>query len=221
MRVRKHVTALGFTLIELLVVIAIIAILAAILFPVFAKAREKARQTACLSNNRQISTAMMMYLEDWDGQFVTVGHEPGEGAETWYGPLQSYVMSDQVFRCPSLRDDLTMYTDYIISGVLAHGYPYSGLRDPAGTIMVSERRAGIPAFGYHPWPADGVTWDSIDAYVAGDGHNWFLGHIEPAAHNEGSNYAFADGHSKWLRWETTLGSVLPGMHNPQRLIVEE
>src|SRR5687768_14208579 len=59
----------GFTLIELLVVIAIIAILAAILFPVFAQAREKARQTSCLSNLKQLSTAMMMYAEDSDGLF--------------------------------------------------------------------------------------------------------------------------------------------------------
>ena len=124
MRVRKHVTTLGFTLIELLVVIAIIAILAAILFPVFAKAREKARQTACLSNNRQISTAMMMYLEDWDGQFVTVGHEPGEGERS------SAVLrdGDQVFRCPSLRDDLTMYWTHHQRGARPW-IPVPGLKD--------------------------------------------------------------------------------------------
>ena len=66
-RFRGRTKAEGFTLIELLVVIAIIAILAAILFPVFAQAREKARQTACLSNMRQLSTAAKMYMEDFDG----------------------------------------------------------------------------------------------------------------------------------------------------------
>src|ERR1700709_947344 len=64
---RNKGNAVGFTLIELLVVIAIIAILAAILFPVFGQAREKARQTACLSNMRQIATAARMYMDDLDG----------------------------------------------------------------------------------------------------------------------------------------------------------
>jgi prepilin-type N-terminal cleavage/methylation domain-containing protein len=63
----------GFTLIELLVVIAIIAILAAILFPVFAQAREKARQTQCVSNCRQIGMGIQMYLNDYDGKFPTPG----------------------------------------------------------------------------------------------------------------------------------------------------
>jgi len=174
MRVRKHVTTLGFTLIELLVVIAIIAILAAILFPVFAKAREKARQTACLSNNRQISTAMMMYLEDWDGQFVTVGHEPGEGAETWYGPLQSYVMSDQVFRCPSLRDDLTRTTssagcspmDTRTRGSRTRQEPSwslsAGLGSPPLATILGRRMASLGIVSMPTSPATATTgsWDT-------------------------------------------------------------
>ncbi|MCC7492717.1 MAG: prepilin-type N-terminal cleavage/methylation domain-containing protein [Fimbriimonadaceae bacterium] len=84
----------GFTLIELLVVIAIIAILAAILFPVFAKAREKARQTSCLNNQKQIGTAMLQYMQDYDGYVVYNWWE-------WHCDLDPYVKNGQIFACPS------------------------------------------------------------------------------------------------------------------------
>ncbi len=93
----------AFTLIELLVVIAIIAILAAILFPVFARAREKARQASCLSNVKQMGLAALMYAQDYDEMVV-----PGEiripGAQRWMGEgglLLPYVKNVQIFRCPS------------------------------------------------------------------------------------------------------------------------
>ncbi|MES2463154.1 MAG: prepilin-type N-terminal cleavage/methylation domain-containing protein [Armatimonadota bacterium] len=109
-----HPAHRGFTLIELLVVIAIIAILAAILFPVFAQAREKARQTACLSNLKQISTGMLMYVQDYDETLP----EPGLGGvfrnatntglgqiymgiQPFYLAVQPYIKNYQVFGCPS------------------------------------------------------------------------------------------------------------------------
>ncbi len=87
----------GFTLIELLVVIAIIAILAAILFPVFAQAREKARQTQCLSNIKQIGTAGQMYMQDWDEGLI-----PYNGANYNFAELMNpYVKNWRMFYCPS------------------------------------------------------------------------------------------------------------------------
>jgi prepilin-type N-terminal cleavage/methylation domain-containing protein/prepilin-type processing-associated H-X9-DG protein len=97
----------GFTLIELLVVIAIIAILAAILFPVFAQAREKARAAACMSNLKQLGTAAVMYQQDYDGRFVPNflynGGTSAAGGPLfwWYDMLQPYMKSDPLYTCPS------------------------------------------------------------------------------------------------------------------------
>jgi prepilin-type N-terminal cleavage/methylation domain-containing protein len=91
----------GFTLIELLVVIAIIAILAAILFPVFAQAREKARSTSCLNNLKQLGTANQLYMQDNDDGFVVTNAQGSDTMKVWPVTLRSYVKSDAVLRCPS------------------------------------------------------------------------------------------------------------------------
>src|SRR4051812_7063349 len=97
----------GFTLIELLVVIAIIAILAAILFPVFAQAREKARAISCISNTKQIGLGLMMYSQDYDEQLVpawigypTVGF-PGNAR--WMDVVQPYIKNTDIFSCPDTK----------------------------------------------------------------------------------------------------------------------
>lgn len=112
----------GFTLIELLVVIAIIAILAAILFPVFARARENARRASCMSNEKQIGIAVMQYLQDYDKKYMHQHEDPNPSLSTfWYQPLQSYIKSDQVFRCPSKTQDASgAESDYVINGFFAH-----------------------------------------------------------------------------------------------------
>ena len=109
----------GFTLIELLVVIAIIAILAAILFPVFAQAREKARAIACLSNMKQLCTAAQMYVQDYDEQLFFRASAPGKSTasrtgevvpsgdasdywhEVWWNALMPYIKNSQIYTCPS------------------------------------------------------------------------------------------------------------------------
>src|SRR5271155_1792674 len=95
----------GFTLIELLVVIAIIAILAAILFPVFAQAREKARQTSCLSNLKQMSLAAKMYTQDYDEMTLACPVIDGANQNNGWWPqlVTPYVKSYQVMQCPSYQ----------------------------------------------------------------------------------------------------------------------
>lgn len=105
----KRPVCSGFTLIELLVVIAIIAILAAILFPVFAQAREKARAISCLSNQKQMGLAVMMYIQDYDETSPPAYHNSGSASgghntnfyESWWSLTYSYSKSNQVERCPS------------------------------------------------------------------------------------------------------------------------
>src|SRR5919204_5425134 len=108
----------GFTLIELLVVIAIIAILAAILFPVFAQAREKSRAASCASNLKQIGLAYHMYAQDYDETIVPGANHNARYKDTdprcwWYGLLEPYVKNEGVFRCPSFR--FKRYPSYLIS----------------------------------------------------------------------------------------------------------
>ncbi len=106
-RAKKYNHQMGFTLIELLMVIAIIAILAAILFPVFAQAREKARAISCLSNTKELGLSVLMYVQDYDEMFPKSHGNNGTGppdfdrwSTSWATVVQPYIKNFGVFRCP-------------------------------------------------------------------------------------------------------------------------
>jgi len=141
----------GFTLIELLVVIAIIAILAAILFPVFAKAREKARQSSCSNNLKQLGLAFQQYASDWDERLPssvndtdTATSGAGMAASAWDQQISQYVKSDGVYKCPS-----NSYKKYSVH------QPYQTVNNkPSKTRIVSygmnDQLLGVKADGNEP-----------------------------------------------------------------------
>ena len=216
----------GFTLIELLVVIAIIAILAAILFPVFAKAREKARQASCTSNEKQIGLGVLQYVQDYDEtwMYLTTGNVG------WAGRLYPYVKSTAVFKCP---DDATTPT----AGKYAVSYAYStNIRVTGGgsTLCFTTASFSAPASTVALFEASGasvlLTSLTKSNSPAGEGRgggthlndNAITGTLydtgpmgnppatgnyptvyDPAyltgRHTDGSNFLFCDGHVKWLK----------------------
>ncbi|MDQ3813055.1 MAG: DUF1559 domain-containing protein [Armatimonadota bacterium] len=123
----------GFTLIELLVVIAIIALLAAILFPVFARARENARRTSCQSNLKQIGIGLMQYTQDYDEMFpMAMRNAAGDNNSPWHVLVQPYVKSVQLFACPSNTNKNRILNNSTIANVTPNGVPVSYISNGGG-----------------------------------------------------------------------------------------
>lgn len=182
----------GFTLIELLVVIAIIAILAAILFPVFARARSKARQASCLSNVKQLMVSVQMYAQDYDGGFPSrIDHS--FGGFTWpMDLLPPYVKNTAIFTCPEARGGWSANQAprygvcWDLWGTGYHGTDGSFTK-PAETVYLNE---GYDCVYVHHWMAMHPYFRNCDDNSQG--------HPDYLPHNGGSNFGYADGHAKWL-----------------------
>jgi len=214
----KHSSVRGFTLIELLVVIAIIAILAAILFPVFARAREKARQTSCLSNMKQIGLAWHMYAQDYDERVCPAWIPVGIGVDfgawgggswndgaNWPWLLQPYVKNTQVFNCPSAPAANRVWAGaqrYSTGGCSYGQNPSLGYYHSNGSNHVTplslaeiETPAEVPVHGDNGNLGNPFWWHTSTSYLPED------------RHNEQINASFADGHAKSLSTNAVL--VLP------------
>lgn len=202
----------GFTLIELLVVISIIALLAAILFPVFGRAREKARQAACMSNLKQLGSAFLMYAQDFDEMFPIPSNTTGVEGVNYYwqdliagycGAKGKYNASanpryvNTVYDCPSL-DPFTgtggerVIGDYGVCQLFWPLFPNpsSGLIDtrnitnPASAGLLTEARA---------------TFNYATAKVGVTGEDWQNNRFLRSSHSDGLNILYCDGHVNWKR----------------------
>lgn len=219
----------GFTLIELLVVVAIIALLAAILFPVFARARENARRSSCQSNLKQVGLGVIQYVQDHDERYPLYYYAENSTNLYWYNFIEPYTKSTQIYRCPSSphRNKLMQYGNY--------GANRSVLYSVNNATTLHTARIVSSATSYMIFDAGSVGMLSTDVtapsrddreYIPGTGpgspsnlstsDNWKSGYSDlevdftSGRHFGGVNMLYADGHVKWLQSQHVISEASKG-----------
>lgn len=232
----------AFTLIELLVVIAIIAILAAILFPVFAQAREKARAISCLSNQKQIAMGITMYVQDYDETFPEMPYDalntpPTSVLTFWTDQIQPYIKNKNIFNCPDSGANEDSYasgkypapdyhvsyavSEYVFNQDHSHSGPetLAAMGAPAEMGLTGDGRW---AYTYHNCIADANGlftgyWLESDPLTQAWGYGDFKGNLNSPSrdlhHSNGANFSFVDGHAKWDK----LSLIAPADDGPDGL----
>ena len=198
-------TRTAFTLVELLVVIAIIAILAELLLPALAQAKESGRRSACASNLRQIILAALMYADEQEDRFPA---QPGDGlpvravggdGRNYYDLLMPYVNNPRVWLCPSAQSSPGSLVAFHMNGLIitTNGLQGAAIAEPAQTLLIAET-------GYRK------LYD--EAFLRPNQTGGYLYDRPQRNHSGGSNAGFVDGHVRWYhnnQWNSNSFRAIP------------